>query len=323
MTSLAARIRGHDDTRPWRGAYQPYDLVKELFIALLAVGALSLLLTILFSSPDDPPSTIAEWSHRLPVNFAATGAQQLAGTSETAEYGPPYNHNAEGQHAGPIYLAKWFGVSHPIETANDMVIEPLSRVPEPPAVAAALAAWKSAPEATRRAWAKSYAEALAKAEESGGTVASVPAGDYGPVPAIIGGLGALAQSGGLEGALLTTKRFYNNDYTLPLLFMANGALLNERAEAFHLGGDEWGMMNETGSYPGQVWLWLYTFWYQIEPFKSSENADILVLLIMAVLSLAFICIPFIPVVRDLPRWIPLYRLIWREHYRDERLRAGP
>ena len=54
------------------------------------------------------------------------------------------------------------------------------------------------------------------------------------------------------------------------------------------------MMNETGSYPGQAWLWLYALWYQVEPFKSSENADILVMLMMGVLSLAFICIPFIP-----------------------------
>ena len=23
------------------------------------------------------------------------------------------------------------------------------------------------------------------------------------------------------------------------------------------------MMNETGNYPGQPWMWLYTFWYQI------------------------------------------------------------
>ncbi len=33
------------------------------------------------------------------------------------------------------------------------------------------------------------------------------------------------------------------------------------------------MMNETGSYPGQVWLWLYTFWYQVPPFNTSVNAD--------------------------------------------------
>ncbi len=79
------------------------------------------------------------------------------------------------------------------------------------------------------------------------------------------------------------------------------------------------MMNETGSYPGQVWLWLYTLWYQVEPFKSSENADSLVMAIMAVLSLAFVCVPFIPGVRSIPRWVPVYRLIWKEHYRA---RAG-
>ena len=39
------------------------------------------------------------------------------------------------------------------------------------------------------------------------------------------------------------------------------------------------------------------------------------MLVMAVLSLAFICIPFLPIVRDVPGWIPLHRLIWREHYR--------
>ena len=30
----------------------------------------------------------------------------------------------------------------------------------------------------------------------------------------------------------------------------------------HLTGEQWGVMNETGSYPGQPWLWLYTLWYQ-------------------------------------------------------------
>ena len=48
------------------------------------------------------------------------------------------------------------------------------------------------------------------------------------------------------------------------------------------------MMNETGSYPGQSWLWLYTFWYQIKPFTTSANADILVMAVMGVLSLAFV-----------------------------------
>src|SRR5581483_4230167 len=96
-----------------------------------------------------------------------------------------------------------------------------------------------------------------RASVSGGAV-TVPAGEYGPVPVMMNGLLALAQSGGLDGALLTGRQFFQTDYTKPLLFMADGGLLEERAEAQHLLGDQWGMMNETGSYPGQVWLWLYT-----------------------------------------------------------------
>jgi hypothetical protein len=36
---------------------------------------------------------------------------------------------------------------------------------------------------------------------------------------------------------------------------------------------------------------------------------------MAALSLAFICIPFIPGLRSLPRHLGVHRLIWRDHYR--------
>ena len=35
------------------------------------------------------------------------------------------------------------------------------------------------------------------------------------------------------------------------------------------------------------------------------------------LSLAFVLVPFIPGVRTLPRRIPIYKLIWREHYRAQ------
>ena len=36
-----------------------------------------------------------------------------------------------------------------------------------------------------------------------------------------------------------------------------------KATAMGLTGSQWGVMNETGSYPGQPWLWLYTLWYQV------------------------------------------------------------
>ena len=123
-----------------------------------------------------------------------------------------------------------------------------------------------------------------------------------------------AQNGSLDGELLSSKQFYSTDYTKILMFLADSGTLAQRAQAEHLLGTQWGMMNETGSYPGQGWLWLYTFWYQIKPFSTSANADILVMALMGILSLAFVLVPFIPGVRDLPRVIPIYRLIWRDHY---------
>ena len=76
------------------------------------------------------------------------------------------------------------------------------------------------------------------------------------------------------------------------------------------------MMNETGQYPGQAWLWLYTMWYQVGPIGSSDNADIMVFSIMIVLTALLALLPFIPGLRSIPRWTRLYRLIWREHYKE-------
>ena len=76
------------------------------------------------------------------------------------------------------------------------------------------------------------------------------------------------------------------------------------------------MMNETGNYPGQSWLWLYTFWYQIPPFNNSGNGDALVWGVMMVLSVLLLLVPVIPGLRSVPRKLRIYRLIWREHYRD-------
>ncbi len=325
-------LRPKDDTRPWKGAYQPYDLIKELCIAVGVIGLLAVLLTVLFSSPDDKSSTIGQWSHTLPANFLATAATELDGTSGTATYGPPYNHNGEGQHAAFLYPQKWLGVSHPINAADDFVIKPLETVPDDPTLHSALAEYKAAPETQKKEWSEAYAKPLEEysvameenktppstvsVDASTGTV-TVKASGAGPVGTMMAGLLSLAQSGGLEGGLVTSSQFFQTDYTKPLLFMADGGLLEERAERLHLLGEQWGMMNETGSFPGQPWLWLYALWYQVEPFKESENADILVMLMMGVLSLAFVCIPFIPGVRSIPRVIPIHRLIWREHYSRE------
>jgi hypothetical protein len=316
--SRETRRRDDESYREWKGAYRPYDILREATIALGVVLALAVVLTILFSSPDEQASTLKSWSRTDPVDFVTTATTELDGSSVTGSYGPPYNSASEGQNIWFIHPAKWFGIAHPINTAQDFVLAPLRLITGQPALQSAISTYESAPANEQTAWTSAYEKALGSANASSSGGISVKAGNYGPLPTMMGALLTFAQSGGLDGALLTSKQFYQTDYTKSLMFMADGGVLSNRAMAEHLLGNQWGMMNETGSYPGQVWLWLYTFWYQIKPFSTSANADLLVMAVMGVLSLAFILVPLLPGVRDLPRRIPIYKLIWREHYRTQR-----
>ena len=299
----------------WSGRTREYDLVKEFVVALVVVSLVSVGLAAVFSSPDEKQVTLAQWSNAAAPDFLTTAASELDGTSGTATYGAPYTHVTDAeQKIGPVSLQHLVGVTTPVDTANDFVVRPLAAVAGEPALTAALAIWRGGTAAARNDWATAYDDALGKADGD----ATKVTGDFGPVPLMLGRLLTLAQSGGLEGALLLQGHFYNTDYTRPILFLADGTYLEDKAVAQHLGGNQWGMMNETGKYPGQAWLWLYTFWYQVKPFSTSDNADAQVWAIMMALSVGLMAVPFLPGIRSVPRLIPVHRLIWRDYYRGLR-----
>jgi hypothetical protein len=311
---VSARFRPDVDAPEWKGGHTPYDIVKEGAIALLAVAILTLLLAIVFGSPDDPAITIKSWSNVAPVDFAQDALSQLNGTSETATYGPPYNSVSSGQELGPISLARWFGVTMPINTAQVFVLDPLRSQPRQPTLAAALGKWSSASPATRTTWVNDYTKGASRMKFVDDRIV-VNASNTGPVGVFINELTDMARTGAMDAALSGQGDFYTTNYTLPLLFLEDGNYLGDQATHQHLAGDQWGMMNETGNYPGQAWLWLYTFWYQVPPFNSSGNGDILVWALMMLLTLLLALVPFVPGLRSIPRWSRVYRLIWREHYR--------
>ena len=295
--------------RSWTGAVREYDLFKELTIGVIAVTLLVLAVSAIFSSPDDKAVSLKSWAIAQPVDFVTTATAELGGTSNTAGYGPPYTSTAGAtQTLGPIDLQSLPGVAIPIDTAKDFVIGPLSTLPNPPVE---VASWTSATADQRTAWTTAYATALDKAK--GGTVA--PTAKEGPVPALTTDLLAMARQGSLDSVLSARGNFYNLDYTRVILFMGDGTYLNDLAAGLHLSGDQWGMMNETGNYPGQSWLWLFSFFYQIEPFASLPNADIVVVMLVGILTLLLLLVPFIPGLRSLPRLIPIHRLVWRDYYR--------
>ena len=305
------------DAPVYKGKYAPYDIIKEGTIAVVVVALLTVVLAVLFSSPDEKAVTIKTWSNATPMDFVATAMTELDGTSGTATYGPPYNNAATGQQVGPLTLAKWMGINVNVNTANDFVVAPLSTLADQPALTTALTTFAGASSAPRASWEADYSKALGTGTFSGGTL-QVSATNAGPVPVMMSALTAMARSGALDQALVTAKGFYTTDYTKPLLFMADGSFLANKAQAQHLSGDQWGMMNETGSYPGQAWLWLYTMWYQVPPFSTSwgANADALVWAFMMILTLLLALMPWIPGLRSIPRKVKIYRLIWREHYKN-------
>jgi hypothetical protein len=318
--SANRELKHEFDAAPWKGKTKRYDIVKEGTIALAIVAALTLVLALLMGSPDETPLTFKGWATTNADNFYATAVQELSGSSGTATYGGPYNKNSDGLNVGPFWLQKWAGVTHPIDTVNDFVITPLSTQLMSSEVTSAVSTWNAASPTQQSAWATSYDEAIAKAE---GKLSEVADGNYGPVPTLATGLTSMAKSGGLDAALLSQGGFFQTDNTKQILFFGDGSYLDDAGTAANLQGGTWGMMNETGRYPGQAWLWLYSFWYQIPPFNNEEsapigaNADAYIMYVMGALSLGLILIPVIPGIRSLPMRIPIHRGIWSHYYKAE------
>jgi len=298
----------------------PYDLVKEFFVALAVVGAVVLVLSLVLSSPDDPPLSLQSISRATPQAYLQTALDSLDGNSPISTYGPPYNNGTGSvQTIGPFSLQTLVGVHIPVNTAQDFVIGPLrSTMAANPTLARALGLFAAASGATQSRWEAAYGKALNKAGPSSASLTAIQC-SCGPIATMMTSYLRLGQNGAMDGLLLTTNHFYQTDYTRPLLFMQNNAV-QARAQQLNLLGSQWGVMNETGNYPGQAWLWLYTLLYQIPPYTTlwALNVDALAVLTVSLLTMVLLFLPWIPGLNRLPRYLGVYRLIWKDYYREQR-----
>lgn len=101
-------------------------------------------LAAVFSSPDEPGITIQRWARADPNDFVATATTELDGTSTSASYGAPYNHNDPGQKIGPLGLQKLAGVRIPVDSVRDFVVGPLQTITGDPALTTALTRYSAA-----------------------------------------------------------------------------------------------------------------------------------------------------------------------------------
>ena len=294
---------------------KPYDLLREGIIMLALLAAVIFLLAIVFGSPDYPTVRGEDVAKSQPIAYLKTSANFLAGKASIEGYGPPYTTDtAHAQNMLGIAPADWLGVTIPLDPVQDFVLKPLARAAvlnnnlDP-----ALQTYESATPDQQAAWAAAYLAALEKATVSDGQV-QIPAGDYGPVATLMNGMLGLGRAGLLEGALESSARLpYSLDFTRSLLFFQDSVYAGV-AEKLDMTGEQWGVSHETGPYPGAWWLWPYTFLYQIPFLSASPNVDLLAGAIMSVVFLVMLLIPFVPILNRLPRWVGIYRLVWRDWY---------
>ena len=288
-------------------------------------------------SPAGQAFSARYWDVNDPSDLAQTAVQELAGGTTTAGYGPPFNQTSGASQEvigiRPAEIAKAiFGLTLPINTASDFVLAPVSQLAAPsnPAVAAAIRVYKAAggdlapgapadqvASSRQMTWLNNYAKALsASSAKFTPTSITVKAGTYGPVPVIIAAEMAIANNGSLDGYFQGSQQQLSTNTTMGTMFFGDGTLWGNIAQAQGVAGSQWGVMNELWNFPGQVWLWLYAGMYQIPALASNNpNLDLDVGLLMIVLGFLLpMFAPWIPGINRIPRWIPLYKIIYRKYY---------
>jgi hypothetical protein len=344
----------------WAGPERRYDLIAEGTVAVIIVAVLCIIAAILWGSPDGgltypkaPASPAGQafsaryWDTNDPSDLAQTAVQELLGATTTATYGPPFNTTtgASQEIIGiqPAEIAKAiFGLTLPVNTASDFVLAPVSQLVAPgnPVAAAAIRLYKAAggdlspgapagnvASARQATWLNNYAKALAKpAAKFTPTSVTVPPGNYGPVPVIIKAELLIADNGSLDGYFQGSDQQLSTNTTDATMFFSDGSLWENIATAQGVAGDQWGVMNELWNFPGQVWLWLYAGMYQIPALNPSGNSnldlDVGLLMILFGFLLPMFA-PWIPGINRIPRWIPLYKIIYRQYYRSTRSGQPP
>ena len=269
------------------------------------------------------------------LDFVTTVVTELDGSSATAGYGPPYNETQDASQVigpfSPTAIAHHlFGLTLPVNTARDFVLAPLTEVVAPydPAVATAIRTYETAGGSLQEGvaadqlisdrqagWLSAYTGALAKATISNGII-SVSPGPYGPVPILVQAELNIARQGTLDSYLLSNAYQITTDPSKATLFYSDSTLWGTVATAQGISSDQWGVMNELWNFPGQFWLILYAIPYHIPAIADSASADLWVVIVVLLAALIQLLLPWIPGLRDIPRIIPLYKIIYRKHYRD-------
>nr|MDQ2905952.1 hypothetical protein [Chloroflexota bacterium] len=269
-----------------------------LSLVLLVVVAV---LALAVGSPNWPKDTIAGVTKADPGGAILAFTQELDGTASSSAN------------------AQEFGVGDPGQT---FVLNPLRQAAPllgSSTLQQAIATYDGASAAQQQTWASNYDKALGTITPSGGSAMStgIPSpdfskidtlqGDFGPVPVLLTADLHLAQNGYLQQYLQAIDP--GHSYHLTNIWLYDHPQMLNTAVGQGLTDDQWGMVKERGFSVGPWYLFIPAVFHVYFPGGVSGPGFIFWNLLFAAFLLFFI--PLVPGVRDIPRYLKLYRFIYR------------
>ena len=125
---------------------------------------LTVVLAAVFGSPDEQGMTLKKWADAAPADFVATAVQELAGTSGTASYGPPYNATPDAaQKVGPLAAPEAGRGTDPGGHRGGLRDRPADAAAGEPGRRVGAGHLERRTPDQQAAWATAYDDALAKA----------------------------------------------------------------------------------------------------------------------------------------------------------------
>lgn len=288
-----------------RHAFWKYPIIAAVLAAALVV------LAVLAGSPNWSRATIKDADTRDPGGAILAMTMELDGTS------PSWSNTAEPGMPGTP--AETFVLS-PLR-AHGALLHPHGEVSD------AIAAYDQASPEQQHEWASNYHKALdgitPMGQEGMGGMQLLQSpdyskvdsltGDFGPVPTLVKADLELARSGEMDDHL----EGLDPGHTLHLVNIClydHPAMLND-ATSNGLTDDQWGMVKERGFAVGPWYLIVPAIIHVELPGGSSGLGFALWNALFA--AIVILALPLVPGLRDLPRRLKLYRLVYRYPNRSD------
>jgi hypothetical protein len=265
-------------------------------------------------SPNYPRDTLAGAAKADPAGFILSFTQELGGMSPSASNA---QENGVGD-PGETFVMGPLRAAAPI--LGDFQVEGLPSV-KVSDLRAAVTSYDSASADQRMSWSGNYDKALgtitAESSQMGSAMSGPMSpdlskigalrGDFGPVPTLVESDLYLAANGYLQQYLEALDPGHSL-HLVNICLYDHPAMLNTAIDQ-GLTDDQWGMVKERNFSVGPWYLFVPAVFHVYFPGGSTGQGFVLWNLGFA-LILLFV-LPLVPGVRDLPRYLKLYRFIYR------------